>query len=133
MKSGVHECGCGRCREGGPNSTRELHAELNAFLSTLDEEKRTQFLGLESMNASYGGGQQLELIAGVKAVEIARTRWGIQQVRLRRPAYILESERNSKTAIRERRPVNALDPGADLPGDALLGQRERPFQAVLLN
>jgi hypothetical protein len=81
----VHKCGCGRCREGGANSTRELHAELNAFLSSLDEEKRVQFLGLESMNATYGGDQQLELITGVKATVIAKMRWGMHQKRLANP------------------------------------------------
>jgi hypothetical protein len=82
MKTGVHECGCGTCRRGGFNSTRELHAQLNAFLSTLDEDKRLEFLGLESMTASYGGDQALELITGVKATVIAKARWGMQQSRM---------------------------------------------------
>ena len=43
--NGVHQCSCNECKKSGPNGTRELHAELNAFLSTLDEEKRLQFLG----------------------------------------------------------------------------------------
>jgi len=81
-RSDIHQCGCLRCREGGANSTRELHAELNAFLSTLEEPMRLQFLGLESMNASYGGDQQLELITGVKATMIAKVRWGMHQRRL---------------------------------------------------
>jgi hypothetical protein len=89
--NGVHQCGCSQCKESGSDATRELHAELNAFLGALDEEKRLQFLGLESMTACYGGDQQLELITGVRAVEIAKRRWGIQQTRLGRPAYILES------------------------------------------
>jgi len=89
MKNGVvHQCACGWCRQGDDGGTKELHAELNAFLSTLDEPTRLQFLGLESMNASYGGDQRLALITGVSATAIARMRWGIQQARLGKPGYM---------------------------------------------
>ena len=82
IKNEAHRCECARCSREGEEATRELHAHLNLFLSTLDWEKRLMFLGLESMNSGYGGDVELERITGVKAGTIAKTRWTLQEARL---------------------------------------------------
>jgi hypothetical protein len=74
----IHQCGCAKCKEPGQIITKELHAQLNLFLSSLDENQRQHFLGMESMNPSYGGDQELEKITGTKATIIAKARWAIQ-------------------------------------------------------
>ena len=78
----IHQCECAKCNDPEPNPTKDLHFELNCFLSTLDEKQRLLFLGMESMNPGYGGDQQLELITGVKATMIAKMRWGYQQTQI---------------------------------------------------
>jgi hypothetical protein len=87
----VHTCKCARCRMPEADGTRDLHVQLNQFLSSLDDNMRLQFLGLESMTAGYGGDQELEVITGVKATAIAKARWGIQQKRLAGSQPSLES------------------------------------------
>ena len=83
----IHQCGCPKCTQGNDSVTAELHAQLNLFLSTLDENKRLQFLGMESMNPGYGGDQQLEVITGVKATVIAKMRWSIEYSRINQQQF----------------------------------------------
>lgn len=72
------QCQCGICRKPDLHPTKELHAQLNEFLDSLNEPMRLAFLGRESMNAAYGGDQELELITGVPARVIAKLRFQIE-------------------------------------------------------
>jgi hypothetical protein len=81
----LHQCKCAKCNEPGSNPTKELHAQMNVFLSTLPDHVRGAFLGKESMNPAYGGDQQLELITGVSATTIAKLRWQQQIADLHKP------------------------------------------------
>jgi hypothetical protein len=83
MRNDVQACLCAQCRGPDGQATRELHAELNRFLGSLDEDKRLLFLGLESMNPTYGGDLALERITGINSMLIAKTRWRLQESRLR--------------------------------------------------
>ncbi len=74
----AHQCRCAKCQQPDSNQTKELHAQLNLFLTSLPKEQRCWFLGKESMNPNYGGDQALEVITGVSAVVIAKTRWALQ-------------------------------------------------------
>lgn len=74
----VHECQCAECQQPGSSHTKELHTQLNLFLSTLTGEQKTWFLARESANPNCGGDLALELITGVRAVVIAKSRWALQ-------------------------------------------------------
>ena len=74
QKGTVHQCECPECQRAGPNPTKELHRQMNFFLSTLDEHQRRLYVGLESQNLGHGGDQRLAMITGMSVDTIAKGR-----------------------------------------------------------
>ncbi len=79
LKRPVHACGCAECQRPEPNPTKTLHANMNFFLSTLDEHQRRLYVGLESKKLGHGGDQQLSVITGLSVDTIARGRQDLER------------------------------------------------------
>jgi len=75
----IHECQCSACQDLEPNPTKTLHADMNFFLSTLNERQRRLYVGLESKRLGHGGDQRLALITGLNVDTIARGRRELEQ------------------------------------------------------
>jgi len=89
MQAGIiHSCQCPQCKLDEPSSAKLLHANMNLFLSTLDERQRRLYAGLESQQLGYDGDQQVALITGMSVHTIAKGRRELAQlfpdVRIRR-------------------------------------------------
>jgi hypothetical protein len=70
----VHQCQCPECQRPDSNPIKELHAQMNFFLSTLDEHQRRLYVGLESQKLGHGGDRRLATITGVSVDTIAKGR-----------------------------------------------------------
>ncbi len=70
----VHPCQCAECQQPGETPRKGLHAQMNFFLSTLDEHQRRLYVGLESKKLGHGGDRQLSLITGLNVDTIAQGR-----------------------------------------------------------
>ena len=79
QKGTIHQCECSDCRGNGPNTTKELHRQMNFFLSTLDEHQRRLYVGLESQKLGYGGDQRLAVATGMDVDTIAKGRRELEQ------------------------------------------------------
>ena len=75
----VHQCECAECQKPGSSSTKDLHQQMNFFLSTLDEHQRRLYVGLESKKLGHGGDQQLSAITGISVDTIAKGRCELEQ------------------------------------------------------
>lgn len=80
MKKGfIHQCQCAECHRLEANPIKEQHADLNFFLSTLDERQRRLCVGLESKKLGRGGDRQMALITGINVNTIAKGRRELEQ------------------------------------------------------
>ncbi len=70
----VHRCVCALCRKRAPHPARALHAEINLFISRLDEQQRRWFVALEAGRVGHGGTELLARITGLSARTIRRGR-----------------------------------------------------------
>jgi len=74
----VHQCQCPECQRPDSNPVKELHAQMNFFLSTLDEHQRRLYVGLESQKLGRGGDRRLATITGLNVDTIAKGRGELQ-------------------------------------------------------
>lgn len=70
----LHVCQCPDCQEAGDPPNPPLHAEMNLFLSRLDEQQRRWYVALESRRIGRGGETLLSLITGLDEKTIAKGR-----------------------------------------------------------
>jgi hypothetical protein len=80
MKKGpVHQCQCTECQGSEVNPTKAHHADLNFFVSTLDERQRRLYVGLESKKLGRGGDRHMAIITGLNVNTIAKGRRELEQ------------------------------------------------------
>jgi hypothetical protein len=78
-KRPVHRCPCPDCRRHSSNPVKDLHQQMNFFVSTLDERQQRLYVGLESQKLGHGGDQRVALITGLSVATIARGRRELKQ------------------------------------------------------
>src|SRR5437763_1728268 len=67
--STIRPCGCPECRQPG-GVTRDFHALINLFLSTLTHEQRCLFTGLEVYRLGPGTAEQVALVTGLTVADV---------------------------------------------------------------
>jgi hypothetical protein len=70
----VHQCGCPNCQQPGDHPDKELHYQMNLFLSRLDEQQRRWYVALEAKKLGHGGAQLMSQITGMSVDTIRRGR-----------------------------------------------------------
>lgn len=70
----VHQCRCPHCLSPPPHPDKELHRQMNLFLSRLDEHQRRWYVALESHKVGHGGDRLLALVTGLNVETIRRGR-----------------------------------------------------------
>jgi hypothetical protein len=75
----VQTCQCPECQRPESNAVKELHRQMNFFLSTLDERQRRLYVGLEAKRLGYGGDRQVAKITGMSVNTIAKGRRELEQ------------------------------------------------------
>ena len=78
-KHSVYQCHCSDCQGPTENPIKELHAQMNIFLSILDERQRRLYVGLEAKKLGCGGDQQMAVITGLSVNTISKGRHELEQ------------------------------------------------------
>jgi hypothetical protein len=68
----VHQCVCSNCVSSEDHPEKELHHQMNLFLSRLDEQQRRWYVALEAKKLGHGGMEQLSQITGMDVSTIRR-------------------------------------------------------------
>jgi hypothetical protein len=84
--SSVHECECIHCRQPDPHPDQARHAQMNLFLSRLDEQQRRWYVALEADRLGHGGERRLAEITGMDEKTIRRGREELAAGLVDRPA-----------------------------------------------
>jgi len=70
----VRECQCADCRGVADHPNKQLHHQMNLFVSRLDEQQRRWYMALESKKMGHGGDSLLAQITGMDVETIRRGR-----------------------------------------------------------
>lgn len=70
--SRVHICQCPRCQQEADHPDKELHRQMNLFLSRLDEQQRRWYTAVEAKRVGHGGVRLLSQITGMDEKTIRR-------------------------------------------------------------
>lgn len=70
----IHQCECPICRQQEDHPDKELHYQMNLFLSRLDEQQRRWYAALESKKLGRGGDKRIAEITGMNVETIRRGR-----------------------------------------------------------
>jgi hypothetical protein len=68
----IHHCECSRCQGNKPHLDRAYHAQINLFLSHLNEPQRRWFAALEAIHLGHGGRKLMAQITGMSPMTIRR-------------------------------------------------------------
>lgn len=78
-KREVYQCQCPKCQSSGNSEVKELHAQMNQFLSRLDEQQRRWYAALEAKKLGHGGTKQISQITGMHVNTIRRGRHELEE------------------------------------------------------
>jgi hypothetical protein len=70
----VHQCQCPICQASEEHPVKELHSQINLYLSRLDEQQRRWYAALEAKKIGHGGTKQMSLVTGIHVNTIRRGR-----------------------------------------------------------
>ena len=68
----VHQCQCSVCQQPDDCPEKELHTQMNLFLSRLDEQQRRWYVALEARKLGRGGPKRMSEITGMHVDTIRR-------------------------------------------------------------
>lgn len=80
-----HQCQCPDCQQPGEHPNRELHHQMNLFLSRLDEQQQRWYVALEAKKLGRGGPTLLSQITGMHVDTIRRGRDELEEELSDRP------------------------------------------------
>lgn len=99
----VHNCQCPICRQEANHPDKELHHQINLFLSRLDEQQRRWYIALESKRIGYGGDRLLSLITGMDEKTIRRGRQELVKELTNRPVDKIRLPGGGRPRIEKKR------------------------------
>ena len=70
----IHQCQCPICQQSGDHPDKELHYQMNLFLSRLDEQQQRWYVALEAKKMGHGGATWMSEITGMHVDTIRRGR-----------------------------------------------------------
>ena len=71
-ETAIYECRCPTCQQPGEHPDKELHHQMNLFLSRLNEQQRRWYVALEAKKKGHGGTTQMSHITGMHVDTIRR-------------------------------------------------------------
>ena len=102
----IHECECADCRQGGDQSLdqplKELHRQMNLFISRLDEQQRRWYVALESLKIGHGGDRLLFQISGMNVETIRRGRRELEASLEDRPTERVRLEGGGRPVVEKK-------------------------------
>lgn len=70
----VHQCRCPICQVSEAHPVKDLHAQMNLYLSRLDEQQRRWYVALEAKKLGHGGTKEMSIVTGMHVNTIRRGR-----------------------------------------------------------
>jgi hypothetical protein len=98
----IHECQCPNCQQLGEHPDKELHRQMNLFLSRLDEQQRRWYVALEAKKMGRGGARRMSQITGMHMATIRRGRREIESLLADRPVDRVRQVGGGRMAVEKK-------------------------------
>ena len=98
----IHKCQCDGCLKGADRSLKEMHRQMNLFVSRLDEQQRRWYVALESKKVGHGGDQLLSEITGMHVETIRRGGRELEASLEDRPANRMRVEGGGRPVVEKK-------------------------------
>jgi hypothetical protein len=82
----IHQCQCPDCQQPGEHPNKEVHHQMNLFLTRLDEQQRRWYVALEAKKLGRGGATRMAQITGMHVDTIRRGQEELDNELADRPA-----------------------------------------------
>lgn len=100
----VHECQCPKCAGSADHPEKELHRQMNLFLSRLDEQQRRWYVAMEANRLGHGGIALLSKITGMDEKTIQRGQQELANGLENRPVDRIRLPGGGRTPIKKKTP-----------------------------
>ncbi len=102
----IHQCQCDDCLNPTDHPLKELHRQMNLFLSRLDEQQRRWYVALESNKVGHevghGGDKLLSQISGMNVETIRRGRRELESSLEDRPVERVRLEGGGRPLVEKK-------------------------------
>ncbi len=98
----IHQCQCDDCLNPSDHPLKELHRQMNLFLSRLDEQQRRWYAALESKKIGHGGDRLLSEISGMNVETIRRGRRELETSLKDRPIERVRLEGGGRPPVEKK-------------------------------
>jgi hypothetical protein len=102
----IHQCECPICRQSGDHPDKELHHQMNLFLSRLDEQQRRWYVALESKKLGRGGDKRMSEITGMNVETIRRGRRELENSLADRPVDRVRLPGGGRYRVEKKSPAS---------------------------
>ena len=102
----IHQCECPICRQSGDHPDKELHRQMNLFLSRLDEQQRRWYVALESKKLGRGGDKRMSEITGMNVETIRRGRRELENSLADRPVDRVRLPGGGRYRVEKKSPAS---------------------------
>lgn len=102
LEVNIHQCQCDDCLQPADHPHKELHRQMNLFLSRLDEQQRRWYVALESKKIGHGGDRLLSEISGMNVETIRRGRRELEASLKDRPIERMRLEGDGRPPVEKK-------------------------------
>ena len=105
-KRAIHQCVCPHCQQPGDHQDRELHHQMNLFLSRLDEQQQRWYVALEAKKLGHGGATLMSQITGMSVDTIRRGRDELENALVDRPVDRIRLPGGGRPQVEKNSPTS---------------------------
>lgn len=98
----MYQCQCTKCTETADHPEKEMHRQMNLFLSRLDEQQRRWYVAMEANRMGHGGIALLSKITGMDEKTIQRGQQELSDGLENRPADRVRLSGGGRTPIKKK-------------------------------
>ena len=102
----IHQCKCPSCQQPGDHSDKELHHQMNLFLSRLDEQQQRWYVALEAKKLGHGGATLMSEITGMSVDTIRRGRDELDNALVDRPVDRIRLPGGGRPRVEKNSPIS---------------------------
>lgn len=102
----MHQCQCPDCQQPGEHPNKELHHQMNLFLTRLDEQQRRWYVALEAKKLGRGGVTRMAQITGMHVDTIRRGREELDKELTDRPVGRVRLLGGGRHPVEKKRQVS---------------------------
>lgn len=101
--SDIHQCQCQICQEPDEHPQKQLHTQMNLFMSRLNEQQRRWYVALEAKKMGHGGIRQMSQVTGMHEDTIRRGRRELEDSLSSRPVKRIRLSGGGRWSVEKKR------------------------------